>query len=337
MLRTIEIDLEFQQTIPTPPVEPRALYKEACGNDDVTLSTWRDIWLDNTAKNHKKYGPFKNASVGSIQGLAKNQPVIIVGSGPSLAVNVDRLKDTKGIKVLSCLHNYHYLEDRGVKPDFYVSLDAGAVTLEEVSEGGTKTAEEYYASTKDKTLIAFIGSHPSLLEKWQGKILWYNAPIPDKSIIEAIDAIEKFHTFVSTGGNVLGACFYIAKGIMGANPIIFTGADFAFSYTKKFHPWNSKYDKTLGAYIRAVDVFGNSVCTWPSYMNFSKWFVSRCCSVPGMYINATEGGVLGAFPQGNIEQIKQMALSEVLEMYALSDVVKESCINPEIDDRIILF
>jgi hypothetical protein len=59
--------------------------------------------------------------------------------------------------------------------------------------------------------------------------------------------------------------------------------------------------------VRATDVFGHRVKTWQSYYNFKCWFESRACSVPGTYINATEGGILGSYPEGNIEQIKQMA------------------------------
>lgn len=323
MIRTIDIDLEFQPYIVRPPVAPSALFKQATASDEITVNTFRDVWIGNTQKNHKSHGPFSANSIAQIYGKERNRPAIIVGSGPSLKLNVAELKDTKGICVISCLHNYHYLEDQGVKPDYYVNLDAGDVTLEEISEGGTKSPEEYYASTKDKTLLTFIGASPKLIEKWQGKILWFNAPIPDRVCVDEMKKVEVFRHYVSTGGNVLGASFYIAKAILGANPIVFVGADFCFDYNNKFHPWDSKYDKSLGNYMRATDVFGMPRKTWQSYYQFKCWFDSRLCTVPGLYINATEGGLLGAYDNGNIQQIRQMALSDVIKAYSLSDELKE--------------
>jgi len=320
-----------------PPVSVKQLYKQACSADDVTVNAWREIWVKHVKENHKKYGPFKDKGVGKLHGLFQNKPCIVVGSGPSLKYNVDDLKDTKGIPVISCLHNYQFLEDRGIKPDFYVTLDAGRITVDEVSEGGAKSSDEYFASTKDKKLIAFVGSHPDLIEKWQGEVYWYMAPIPDESIMKEFEAVEPFFTFVSSGGNVLGASFYLAKAIMGANPIVFMGADFSFGYDKKFHAWDSRYDANMGHVIYATDVFGNRVKTWQSYYNFKCWFENRAYQVPGIYINATEGGILGSYPEGNVEAIRQMALSDVIKMYSLSEHTRAQCLTPEVKDNKILF
>ena len=275
--------------------------------------------------------------MGSLFNKYKNQPVIVVGSGPSLKENVKDLVDTKGIPIISCLHNYHFLEDNGVKVDYYATLDAGEVVIEEVSEGGSKTPEDYFASSKDKTLLAFIGTSPRLIQKWQGKVIWFNAPIPAPDIEKEFSEVEPFGIYVSSGGNVLGACFYIAKAICGSDPIIFVGADFSFSTNNKFHAWKSKYDATLGECQRMTNVFGIPVWTWASYVSFKCWFESRFLKVPGNYINATEGGILGAYPGGNIAQIKQMALSEVVSQYSINEPLRAQCENAELCDKIILF
>ena len=115
---------------------------------------------------------------------------------------------------------------------------------------------------------------------------------------------------------------------MGANPIIFVGADFCFSYTKKFHPWDSKYDGNLGMTIRCVDVYGNKALTWQSYYNFKTFFDWMAQIVGGIYINATEGGIFGAYPEGNIKHVRQMALSEVLRMYSMFEDYRSQYENP---------
>lgn len=337
MSRKVEIELEYQNYLEAPPVPSQALYGQACANDEVTVNAWRDVWLKNIKENHAKYGPFKNKGIGKFFGIAKNKPVIVAGSGPSLKYNGPMLKNRKDILLVSCLHNFHFLEDQGANPDFYVSLDAGEVTVEEVYEGGTKTPEEYWELTRHRKLLAFIGTSPRLLEKWKGEVYFFNAPIPDAAFIQSVSAVEPFHTCVSTGGNVLGAALYIAKGIFGANPIAFVGADFSFSYDKKFHGWESKYDKNLGMVLKAVDVFGNKVLTWQSYYNFKAWFDWVSLKVPGIYINCTEGGCMGSYAEGNLMSIKQMSLESLFRMYELHEELRAQCENPELNDRKILF
>ena len=116
------------------------------------------------------------------------------------------------------------------------------------------------------------------------------------------------------------------------------GADFCFSTEPKrrFHSWDSKYDADIGSCLSAVNVFGNRVLTWQSYYNFKLWFEVVAQRVPGIYINATEGGILGAHRDGNISVIKQMWLSDVLDMLTLSRHKQGQVEHPEILDNVIL-
>lgn len=339
--RKVEMVLEYQNYIETPPVKPAQMYNAACSSDSITISSWRDIWINNIQANHRHFGSFKEHSLGKLFGINQNRPAIIVGSGPSLGYNGEQLRERGDILAVSCLHNYHYFEDRGIPIDYYVTLDAGSVVLEEVAEGGQKTESEYWASTKGKKLCAFIGTDPKFFEKWQGEVYLFTAPIPDQKVLEAVSACEPFHINVSNGGNVLGACLYIAKGFMGSNPIAFLGADFSFSYNggrgPKFHSWDSKYDKSIGNVMRGVDVFGNKVLTWPSYFNFKNWFDYITLQVPGLWVNCTEGGMLGAYPEGNLMSCKQMPLTDFIEMYRLNEFLRDQCLNPENRDNRLLF
>ncbi len=336
-VRKREIVCEYQPYIDTAPVQQGGLIKQASSNDGPTIESWRDIWIANTKANHATHGPFKARSLGSLHGAHRLQPAIVIGSGPSLKLNAAGLKANPGIPVLSCLHNFHFLEDLGVKVDYYVSLDAGPVTVEEVSEGGSKSPEEYWAMTEGKTLLCYIGSHPDLLAKWRGKVYFFNCPVPDQSIRDQVAAIEPFNLHVGTGGNVLGAATYIAKAIFGCNPIALIGADFSFSYCEKFHGWDSKYDKDLGHYLKTTDVFGNSVKTWQSYANFKAWFdhVAQVC--PGHWVNCTEGGTWGAYPQGNIRRVEQMDLEKFIEIYSLLNETKAQCEDPTVNKIHMLF
>ncbi len=339
MIKNVEMIFEFKNTISKPPQSAEDMYGQACANDKVTVNAWREQWTNNFKATKERFGSLKERGLGKLFGLNKHKPCIVVGSGPSLKNNVHKLRDAKaaGLMVISCLHNYQYMVDNEVDVDYYVSLDAGAVVVPEISEGGTKTHDEYLASTKDKKLIAFVGSHPNLFDSWKGEVILFNCPVPDEGYRQETEKIEPFYTFVSTGGNVLGACTYIAKAIFGSNPIIFVGADFCFSYLNKFHAWDSKYDANVGEAMRCVDVWGNKVLTWQSYYNFKVWFDWLSNTVPGIYINCTEGGLLGSYPEGNISSIKQMTLEDCLWMYTMHEQIRAQCENPEVDDKKVLF
>ncbi len=337
MGRKVEIELEYQLLIPGPPVQPRELYQASCSNDQVTVDTWSKTWVDNIKANRARVGDFAESGVGKLFGAFQNRACVIAGSGPSLKVNGAQLAERRGLPLISCLHNFHFFEDRGVRPDFYVSLDAGEVVLEEVAEGGALTPDEYWARTKDHTLVAYVGSHPKLAELWQGKIYWFNAGLPHGPVKDAADAAAGFHTMLGSGGNVLGACLYLAKGILGCPMVAFIGADFSFGYDNKFHAWDSKYDGKLGQCMRVSDIYGVKRNTWQSYHNFKCWFEYIATTVPGVYVNCTEGGILGAYDSGNISQFKYMDLSQFLEMVSMNEHVRSQCEKPHEPHKIMLF
>jgi Uncharacterized protein conserved in bacteria len=328
--------LEYQPYIDFLPIPTDNLYQQACANDATTVNSWKDVWISQTKANRAVHGPFKDRSLGLLYKKHLHQPCFLLGSGPSLKKNVHLLKSNHGIPVISCLHNFHYLEDQGIPVDYYVTLDAGAVTIDEISEGGD-ASKDYWAMTKGKKLLAFIGSHPNLLAKWQGEIYFFNCPIPSKEIEDELDKIERFKVLVSTGGNVLGASLYIAKAFLGCNTTIFLGADFSFSYEEKFHAWDSKYDANLGHVVKMRDIYGIPVKTWQSYANFKAWFDWVSQKVPGNYINCTEGGTFGAYNEGNLRSVKQMDLVDCLKQFTMSDYIKDQVQNPDNDKMTILF
>jgi hypothetical protein len=340
MVRVREVICEYQPYVFRAPQSQHGLYQKAASNDGSTIEFWRDTWINNIKANKQKFGEFGPKGIGNLFGEYLHRPVICAGAGPSLKYSIEGLKNRKGIPLVSCLHNFQYFSDNGVDVDYWVTLDAGQVTVEEVHEGGKEQPAHYWEKTKGQTLLAFIGTCPELLEKWQGDIYFYNAMVPDDRYRKAIDEIEVFRQWVSNGGNVLGACLYISKAYLGAGAIIYVGADFSFGYDRKFHSFDSKYDKDMGACVAAVDVFGNKVATWPSYNNFKSWFDWVSLNVPGIYINSTEGGTLGAYPDGNIHTIRQMDLKDAIAMYSISEPITQCALDPKVEGdpgRTILF
>lgn len=346
-MKKAEIYLEYQPLLDSPPATGQKLYQEACKNDGPTVDHWKHVWLGNITANKQRFGSFEEHSVAKLYQKHRYAPAILAGSGPSLRGNVADLKNRGQIPLISCLHNFHIMEDNDAAPEYYVSLDSGAMSesgsgvlniVEEIYEGGTRPKEEYFELTKNRTLLAFIGTNPQLFDIWKGPIYLFNCGIPEKETSEKIAAIEDFPMFVSSGGNVLGACLYISKAIFGSLQSIFVGADFSFGYNRKFHGWDSKYDATMGHTMRVTDVYGNSVHTWPSYWGFKQYFDSVSLRVPGTYYNCSEGGCLGAYPGGNLASFNYMDLKVCLKQLNLNDEISDTIKNkPGIPQRKILY
>lgn len=301
------------------------------------MDHWKHIWLANMTANKLRFGSFAPHSIASEYQKYQYGSAIIAGSGPSLKGNAHELKNRGKIPLISCLHNFHYFEDLELAPEYYMSLDAGPVTIDEVTEGGSREPAEYWEKTKDRTLCAFTGTHPDLLQKWKGRILLFNCPIPRQDIIEKVDAIEKFNVYLSTGGNVLGACLYFAKSVLGAHINIFVGADFSFGYDHRFHAWDSKYDANMGKYLRVTDIFGIKVPTWPSYYGFKAYFDSVPQRIDGLYYNCSEGGCLGAYDAGNLSIFRYMDLKDCLTSLNINKEISEQMARPDAEPKKLLY
>lgn len=314
----VEMTLQYMPIIDGPPVPKTSLYSQACSGDTVTIDSWSKTWVDYTVKNAERFS-YADCNVMSEYGKCAYRPAIIAGSGPSLKRNYEELRDNRnGITLVSCLHNFGFFEDNGIAADYYLNLDAGEITIPEVTQGGKKDVEHYWELTKDRTLVTATVGNPDLVKRWKGRVLFFSTVIPN----EGVDAQLRqamggaYLPYFNIGGNTLGACLYMAKAILGACPIAFVGADFSFDYTRKFHPFDSPYDQKFAGVMPATDVYGNRVYTWPSYWNFKNWFDYIACggsgNNPGIYVNCTQGGILGAYPEGNIRQIQPMDLRDFL-------------------------
>jgi hypothetical protein len=342
----IEMLLTLQPTIDGPPVSPARLYKDSCGSDEITIQSWEKVWIDYTVQNAQKH-VYADNSVLKVLGEQEYKPVILAGSGPSLKKNALHLKESvikgadgtdiklcgrRGLRVVSCLHNFNYFEDHDIMTpdDYYVTLDSGPIVIKEVWEGGSHEPNWYWERTKDRTLIAYTATHPELIEKWRGRILWFSMPPQSQKIMDATAKYVDYKLVppFSVGGCVAGAALYFSRAILCCGGVIFIGMDFAFDYMHRFHAWQSPYDAQYSGLTTTLDIWGNKVGTWSSYIGFKKWFDHVACGGlggnPQLFVNCTEGGIFGAYPEGNIKQVIQMDLKSALHIYNVRDRIGDA-------------
>lgn len=148
--------------------------------------------------------------------VLKNKPAIVVSAGPSLAKNIEYLKEAKNHAVIFCVGAaYKTLYDNGITPDFVVILEKKDTSI-----------HYEYPNNEDVNLIVEPFAHYKIfLRKFKRHIIstsyetasnhWYrdiqNQKIPD----------------FQAKGTVSFQALSSAK-LMGCNPIILLGQDLAF-------------------------------------------------------------------------------------------------------------
>ena len=335
MKRTIDIELELQPMIDKIPVPSEQLWEKACSGDRLTIDTWRDTWIKNYQHTKDRFKELGDYSYGQLFGINRYKPAIVCGSGPSLKTSIPALKRNREqpnpVMTVSALHNFGYFEDENCHADYYMTLDAGPIVVDDVYEGRQKAPEEYWAASKDQTLIASACSPPELFELWQGKVYLLSILVPDMEVRDALNKIERLSHYISGGGNVTGGCIYAAKAVMGSGEIIAVGFDCCFDYDHKFHAYPTNYDNFngngIGKVIKWPDIFGIPRSTWPSYYNFKCWADWLTFNVPGRWASASEG-IWGAYPEGNLSSIRYAPLAGLLKAYSIADVANLG----EVDD-----
>lgn len=340
MLRNISIDLIYQPTISQIPFSPDELMQKSASNDKATILHWKDIWTQQYAANKVHFESFYHHSIGELVGKNLHKSAIVIGSGPSLKQSLDGLranaKMRHPITTISCLHNFGYLIDEGIEADYYLTLDAGSIVINDVFEGRKHAPEYYWEKTKEKTLLAYAATDPNLLQLWQGKILFFNTFIPDPQVSSVLDNIENFSHCISSGGNALGACMYVAKVVMGSQTIIYVGADYCFDYDNTFHSYKTHYDD-VGQFVLHPDVFGIPRKTWLSYLNFKFWLDRVSMVIPGVWVNASFG-CLGAYLGGNIPSFIYQPLDQWLVQYEMGEcVTKYEKVDGSADKKSLLW
>ena len=347
MKRTIDIELSLQPGIDAVPPQYGDPYKQACTGDGITIETWRKTWTDNYKFTHDRFGSLGDNSVGQLYGINRHRPCVVVGSGPSLKDAIPALVKNKlqpnPVTTISCLHNFGYFEDEGCHSDYYITLDAGDIVLDDVWQGRKHPAEYYWEKTKDKILLASAVTPPKLFDAWKGKVYLFNILLPDLPLRQEFAKVEVFNHYISCGGNALGGCVYLAKTLFGSGEIIIVGGDFCFGYTHQFHSYETPYDnikgKGVGNVIRWPDIYGISRVTWPSYLNFKFWFDWLTLNIPGRWSSASEG-IFGSYPEGNLKSVRYGILENLLETYQTADVLNigeyqfvNGVMSPKVDEK----
>ncbi len=262
------------------------------------------------------------ANTNDLHGAAKGCPAVCVGAGPSLAKNIDLLRDPavrRNVIVITAQTTLKPLLQRGIRPDFVTALD--------YSEISSRFYEDLPA-LPDVTLVAQPLAHPSILDKFPGPIRVTNSIyLQDVMGEDGPDIIP-----IPYGATVAHLSFYLAQHL-GCAPIILTGQDLAFSdglyycpgtaihdvWANELNPFNTvemmEWQRIVRHRVhlqRHEDIHGRPVFSDEQMMTYLKQFERDFATAEAKgqpVLDATEGGLSKA-------HTTQITLAEALAKHA---------------------
>jgi hypothetical protein len=187
----------------------------------ITTMVHADVTARNALMNIGHYAG--KPGIGELQGLALGRPAIVVSAGPSLRRTIARLKDPavrERCVIVAVQTVLKQLIAEGIRPHFVCALDHHEVSRR-FYEG--LTADD----VKGITLVAEPKANAAILDAFPGE----KRLVADEFLEELLSgdaALAGSHAPMRPGATVAHLAYYLAR-FLGADPVILTGQDLAFT------------------------------------------------------------------------------------------------------------
>jgi hypothetical protein len=255
------------------------------------------MYFENAIRNFEFHG---DPDAAGVFGRFANVPLIIVSAGPSLDRNIHHLR---GIEdrcfILAVDTSLRPLKAAGITPHAAIIADPSPMNARHVVG----------ALSPSTFLFAEQAADASALNEASRRFLFALGLFPDS-------LFRKFgvaRSPLDVWGSVATAALDLAIR-MKANPIIFAGQDFAYSWGRDyashtiFHdvPFSVEYSGR----IQMQDIFGKPIRTTENLVAYRDFFTRKMAAHPHTrFINATEGGIL----------------KDGVELLSLQEAVSQAC------------
>lgn len=170
-----------------------------------------------------------NPGIAHLKDIAKEQAAVVIGAGPSLAKNIELLKEAPVIKIATGTILKRLLSE-GIVPHVVCHIDYHF-----------KLTKKYFQDLPplDNTLL-LMDSRASYktADMYPGPIATWDDPFM-AHFLEKVRPSE--HGTIPPGATVSQTCYYLAR-YMGCNPIMFVGQDLAYPGHLTHMPGTAIYD-----------------------------------------------------------------------------------------------
>jgi hypothetical protein len=243
---------------------------------------------------------------GSLKGILKDKPCVIVSSGPSLDKNIDILKEYQGkVVIIACGSAIGALKKHNIIPDYCVIIDPFQLLEDCILPH----------STDKTTLLCCANSYYGLIDKFPGnRIFYYNhsAVSIASDLIKHLDVTQAIYS----SSTVTTPAFSLAL-LMECNPIVHIGLDLCI-YGDKVYADGVLPDGIKDLHeVESID--GKKMYTYATYREVWNYFNTLVPKIKDRKIYNCTGDGLGI----------KGALVDTLENVA-NEYFKEDIVIPEV-------
>lgn len=308
------------------PALMRAHRDEAVRVSRLVVRAWFGARANQEAR--RKYaGPYLLNTLRNLPAIAASEdaaslvhafpglPAVLVAAGPSLDANLPEIAAHRDQVVLIAVDTaVRPLLGAGVQPDFVVALDPSDANASHLID---------LPACPDTWLVGEGSLEPVAFDQFAGRTFVFR--VADHHPWPWLRQLGLDRQPLRAWGSVLTTAFDLALQ-MGCDPIVFTGADLAFSSGRPYargttfeeewrraRAWGDSLEASwaqrLAAWPETFEpgVDGASARTAPHLCAFRDWIAAEAARVPGrVIVNATGAGILAG------PAVRQATLSEAL-------------------------
>ena len=256
-------------------------------------------YLQNTLRNAAAILREDDAAV--LKDLFTGVPALVVGAGPSLDRNVaDIVRYRDRVIIIAADTSLRPLLAAGVEPDVVIATDPTETNARHLND----------LPSCERTYLAAEGSvDPESLPHFEGRTFFFR--IGDHHPWPWLRQQGHDRVHLRAWGSVLTTAFDLAL-MMGCDPIVFAGADLAFTDGRPYargttyeevwrraEMWGQPIEECWSAAIAGwpdtweASVTGEMVRTAPHLRSFRDWIAAEAAKTTGRtIINGTGGGIL---------------------------------------------
>lgn len=233
-------------------------------------------------------------SVNQLKEIWKKEiPVIVVSAGPSLAEQIEQVREAKGKAIIVAVDRIvQYLIDHGIEPDIVATIDPHK-NVKNFSTG----------KPVECPMFCLISSQPLIMERHTGRkiVCWCGQYLVNNYI-----EVEGDFPHVALSGSVATVAVAIL-GYLGTKKICLVGQDLAF-HGEETHVDGvvSNPSGTAGRLVEGIN--GEKVKSRYDWINFIHWFEDFIVNHPDIQIIDTKKS--GALIKGSIHMDLKEAIGE---------------------------
>ncbi len=192
----------------------------------VTTRYFDRVWKRNVLLNIKNINE-RIFSTNRLKGKFSGS-IILVASGPSTELEVDKLKEAYGkIPIIALLPSYAFLKSSGVRPDALFTTDPGFWNKERL------------INKCEVPLFTTFSVNHTIVDNWRGNVYMFNH---DLEIEKIFDVIYRNTLSIPMQGTSSIVLILLAR-LMGFNRIYLFGYDFSFRGIIKDHHSGAGFER----------------------------------------------------------------------------------------------